>query len=48
MKYDFDKVYERSNTNSAKWDMTSELFGSGDIISMWVADMDFSHRAPNS
>ena len=41
MKYDFDKVYERSNTNSAKWDMTSELFGSGDIISMWVADMDF-------
>lgn len=41
MKYDFDKIIERKNTNSVKWDTVKERFGSNDILPMWVADMDF-------
>lgn len=35
MKYDFDKVTERRNTNSLKWDVKENE------LPMWVADMDF-------
>ena len=35
MKYDFDSIVKRKNTNSLKWD----LFDTE--IPMWVADMDF-------
>ncbi|QCX34148.1 pyridoxal phosphate-dependent aminotransferase [Caloramator sp. E03] len=41
MKYDFDKIIERKNTNCVKWDTLKERFGSNDILPMWVADMDF-------
>ncbi|MFA5308440.1 MAG: MalY/PatB family protein [Dehalococcoidales bacterium] len=41
MKYDFDKVHSRQNTDCAKWDAVKTLFGSDDVIPMWVADMDF-------
>ena len=41
MKYDFDKVYSRENTNSDKWDNLEKMFGYEDTIPMWVADMDF-------
>ena len=37
--YNFDKVIERRNTNSAKWD--GEKAKNPDMIPMWVADMDF-------
>ncbi|MBD8070500.1 MalY/PatB family protein [Bacillus sp. PS06] len=37
----FDQVIERRGTNSAKWDLTEKLFGSSDVLPMWVADMDF-------
>lgn len=33
--YDFDKVIDRKNTNSLKWDVKN-----GELP-MWVADMDF-------
>src|SRR4030042_1978464 len=46
MKYNFDIVYNRKNTKSAKWDMTKMLFGSEDVIPMWVADMDFPAAKP--
>lgn len=35
MKYDFDKVVDRSNTNSLKWNVSEG------VLPMWVADMDF-------
>ena len=35
MKYDFDSVTNRRNSNSLKWDI------SDDELPMWVADMDF-------
>ena len=42
--FDFDKVIERRNTHSTKWDMIVQLSGitAPDAIAMWVADMDFA------
>lgn len=41
MEYNFDKIIERKQTNSIKWDFNQRIFGREDIIPMWVADMDF-------
>lgn len=45
----FDTVFERSNTNSLKWDLFKERYKTNykiedteGILPMWVADMDFS------
>ena len=46
MKYDFDVVCSRENTNCAKWDARQILFGSDDVIPMWVADMAFPAAQP--
>ncbi|MDO4241739.1 MAG: MalY/PatB family protein [Microbacteriaceae bacterium] len=32
---------ERKGTNSLKWDALRERFGDADLLSLWVADMDF-------
>lgn len=41
--FDFDRVVERRNTHSNKWDMIRQRSGieAADAIPMWVADMDF-------
>jgi cysteine-S-conjugate beta-lyase len=41
MRYDFDIILPRENTNSVKFDLRKEIFGREDVIPMWVADMDF-------
>jgi len=41
MKYGFDKIIDRKNTKCYKWDYNREIFGKEDLLSMWVADMDF-------
>ena len=41
MIYDFDKIIDRTNTESVKYDLRKSIFGKEDIIPMWVADMDF-------
>jgi cystathionine beta-lyase len=41
LKYDFDRVINRRNTGSVKWDECGKLFGNEDILPLWVADMDF-------
>lgn len=43
---EFEKKYyiDRVGTGSVKWDGLKFLFGDSDLISMWVADMDF--RSP--
>jgi cystathionine beta-lyase len=43
MKFDFDRVIDRRNTMSAKWDRMGLACGldAEDAIAMWVADMDF-------
>lgn len=46
MKYDFDKIIERKNTNCYKWDFNKQIFGTEDVIPLWVADMDFAAPEP--
>ncbi|MDR2017987.1 MAG: pyridoxal phosphate-dependent aminotransferase [Syntrophobacterales bacterium] len=41
MKYDFDRIVERKNTDSIKW----QRYGN-DVIPAWVADMDFVSPEP--
>ena len=41
MPYDFDRLIPRTGTDSVKWDR----YKSGDVIPMWVADMDFQSPA---
>lgn len=42
MKYDFDEVISRRNSNSEKWDRVNDK----EILPMWVADMDFKTAPP--
>lgn len=42
MKFDFDRLFDRRNTNSLKWDR----YKSRDVIPLWVADMDFQAPPP--
>ncbi|HBL49544.1 MAG TPA: cystathionine beta-lyase [Firmicutes bacterium] len=46
MKYDFDQPLNRYHTDSVKWDGAASVFGSDDLLPMWVADMDFPVAAP--
>ena len=46
MIYDFDRVIDRRNTASLKWDQLKEFFGSEDVLPLWVADMDFPCPEP--
>lgn len=41
MKYDFDNIINRKNTNSLKYDFARERLMPEDILPLWVADMDF-------
>ena len=40
LKYSFETSNDRSKTNSIKYKWRKKLFGSDDIIPLWVADMD--------
>jgi cysteine-S-conjugate beta-lyase len=46
MKYDFNTVCDRKNTNCMKWDAAESRFGNREVIPMWVADMDFPVAEP--
>jgi len=46
VRYDFDQVVDRRGSGSVKWDMTGILFGSEEVLPMWVADMDFPTARP--
>ena len=46
MRYDFDRVIDRRGTDSAKWDRNTALFGTEDVLDMWVADMDLPSPQP--
>ena len=39
--YNFDDIPARKGTWCVKHDMTPEVFGTDDLLPMWVADMDF-------
>lgn len=38
----FDTIIERRNTASWKWDKMEKVFGTTDLLPMWIADMDFA------
>ena len=39
MKYDFNKIVDRSKNHSVKWDELETIFGAQDVLPMWVADI---------
>ena len=41
MNYDFDKLINRKDTASVKYDLNGRVFGNPEVLPMWVADMDF-------
>lgn len=43
--YNFDEIIDRRGTNCVKYDQLKERFGDGNLIPLWVADMDF--RTPD-
>lgn len=40
-EYNFSKLENRENTLSTKWDKKAQIFGSSDVLPMWVADSDW-------
>jgi len=45
MNYNFDEIIDRRNTNAVKLERCKALFGTEDVLPLWVADMDF--RTPD-
>jgi cystathionine beta-lyase len=45
MNYNFDEIIDRRNTDAVKYDRCNALFGTEDVLPLWVADMDF--RTPD-
>lgn len=43
--YNFDEFITREKTHSVKYDLRNKIFGTEDVIPLWVADMDF--RTPD-
>lgn len=41
MRAYLDAPHQRYGTNCEKWDRLEKHFGRGDLVAMWVADMDF-------
>lgn len=46
MKYNFDKVVDRTNTYAVKYDERIKNFGTDNVIPLWIADMDFETAQP--
>jgi len=48
MKCDFDKIIDRTNFYSKKWDELEKIFGTDakDVLPMWIADMEFRSPKP--
>ena len=44
-KYNFDEIVNRRGTNCYKYDALKKIFGSDDLLPLWVADTDF--RTPD-
>ena len=42
--YNFDEIIDRRGTNAIKLERCKTLFGTEDVLPLWVADMDFKNR----
>lgn len=45
MSYNFDEIIDRSQTGAVKLERSKALFGTDELLPLWVADMDF--RTPD-
>lgn len=45
MKYNFDEVIDRRNTDCIRFELCEKFFGRADVLPLWIADMDF--RTPD-
>ena len=45
MKYNFDEIIDRNQTDAIKIERCKALFGTENVLPLWVADMDF--RTPD-
>lgn len=45
MKYDFDKLVDRTGSNDVKHEELQTIWGRTDLLPLWVADMDFETPA---
>ncbi len=41
MTYSFDSIVKRAGTSCIKYDGVKDVFGTEDLLPMWIADMDF-------
>ncbi|MEL7633591.1 MULTISPECIES: PatB family C-S lyase [Sporomusa] len=41
-EFDFDQLIARRGTDSRKWDDIGSVFGSEEVLPLWIADMDFA------
>lgn len=41
MEYNFNKLIDRSHTGAIKYEAREHVFGTEDVMPMWVADMEF-------
>lgn len=46
MQYNFDTLIDRHHNHAAKYDEMEAKFGTGDLLPLWVADMDFPAPQP--
>jgi len=46
MKYNFDEIIDRKDTSAEKYIDLEKLYGTSDVIPLWVADMDFRTAKP--
>ena len=42
MQYNFDEIIDRQGTDALKIDAIPNIWGRGDLLPLWVADMDFA------
>lgn len=42
MTYDFDKIIDRTESDCEKYGHTATIFGTADVLPLWIADMDFA------
>ncbi|MBQ4230622.1 MAG: aminotransferase class I/II-fold pyridoxal phosphate-dependent enzyme, partial [Salinivirgaceae bacterium] len=42
MKYDFDKIIDRTGSGDLKHCVLQQRYGRADLLPLWVADMDFA------
>ena len=41
-RFNFDETVDRTGTSCRKWDARRDMFGTDDVLPMWIADMDLA------